>query len=61
MQKKPKLPLEGIRILDLARLGPGPHSSQILADFGADIIKLEPPSKGGKELIVPEIGHTAGA
>ena len=34
----PSLPLAGVRILDLARLGPGPHCSQILADFGADII-----------------------
>lgn len=55
MRKKPDLPLEGVRILDLARLGPGPHSSQILADFGADVIKLEPPSKGGKELVVPDV------
>jgi len=50
-----KLPLEGIRILDLARLGPGPHSSQILADFGAEIIKVEPPSKDGKELTMPRV------
>ncbi len=49
------LSLDGIRILDLARLGPGPHSSQILADFGAEIIKLEPPSKGGMELTMPRV------
>ena len=55
MRKQPKRPLENVRILDLARLGPGPHSSQILADFGADIIKLEPPSQGGQELVVPEV------
>ncbi|MGE4608205.1 MAG: CaiB/BaiF CoA-transferase family protein [Myxococcota bacterium] len=55
MPKNSALPLEGVRILDLARLGPGPHSSQILADFGADIIKLEPPSKGGSELVVPDV------
>ena len=54
MPPKPKLPLEGVKILDLARLGPGPHSSQILADFGAEIVKLEPPSQGGRELIVPD-------
>ena len=52
MSRNPTLPLEGVKILDLARLGPGPHSSQILADFGADIIVLEPPSKGGRELVV---------
>ena len=55
MQNKPTLPLEGVRILDLARLGPGPHSSQILGDFGADVIKLEPPSKGGEELVIPDV------
>jgi len=55
MTTAPKLPLLGVRILDLARLGPGPHSSLILADFGADVIKLEPPSRGGKELVVPDV------
>ncbi len=55
MPEPRRLPLEGIRILDLARLGPGPHSSQILADFGAEIIKLEPPSKGGNELTMPRV------
>jgi crotonobetainyl-CoA:carnitine CoA-transferase CaiB-like acyl-CoA transferase len=50
-----KLPLEGVKILDLARLGPGPHSSQILGDFGADIIKIEPPSRGGIELTMPDV------
>ncbi|NND67174.1 MAG: CoA transferase [Halioglobus sp.] len=49
------LPLEGLKILDLARLGPGPHASQILGDFGADIIKIEPPSRGGKELTMPDV------
>ena len=55
MSKKPSLPLEGVRILDLARLGPGPHSSQILGDFGADVIVLEPPSRGGDELVMPDV------
>lgn len=49
-----KLPLQGVKILDLARLGPGPHASQILGDFGADIIKVEPPSKG-EELTMPDV------
>ena len=41
-----QLPLERIRILDLARLGPGPHCAQILGDLGADIVKVEEPGPG---------------
>jgi len=55
LSQQPRLALDGIKILDLARLGPGPHSSQILGDFGADIIKVEPPSKGGNELTMPRV------
>jgi crotonobetainyl-CoA:carnitine CoA-transferase CaiB-like acyl-CoA transferase len=35
------LPLEGIKILDLSRYLPGPLGTQILADFGAEVIKVE--------------------
>ena len=37
------LPLEGILILDLARMLPGPYASMILADLGAEVIRIEDP------------------
>jgi crotonobetainyl-CoA:carnitine CoA-transferase CaiB-like acyl-CoA transferase len=40
MEKKIK-PLEGLKVLDLSRLLPGPYCSMILADFGAEILRIE--------------------
>src|SRR5579883_2851286 len=50
------LPLSGIRILDLSRLLPGAYASQMLADFGADVIKIEEPGSGDYGRFMPPQG-----
>jgi formyl-CoA transferase len=40
------LPLTGLRVVELGQLIAGPFASKILAEFGADVIKVEPPSGG---------------
>src|SRR5688500_5096420 len=37
-------PLDGVRIVDLSRLVAGNTLTQVLADFGAEVIKVEPPA-----------------
>jgi alpha-methylacyl-CoA racemase len=64
-------PLRGIRIVDLSRLGPGPFASQILSDFGADVISIDAPGKPeldasglynrGKRSLLVDIRQPAGA
>ena len=40
------LPLEGVRVVEMGSLLAGPFCGQLLGDFGAEIIKVEPPGKG---------------
>lgn len=49
------LPLEGIRVLDLSRYLPGPFATQMLADFGAEVIKVEDPKGGDLGRMLPPL------
>ena len=41
-------PLKGIKIIEFAGIGPGPFCGMLLADLGAEVIKISrPASKGG--------------
>src|SRR6478736_1289493 len=41
-------PLKGVKVVEIAGIGPGPHACMILADLGADVIRVDRP--GGQML-----------
>ena len=46
-----ELPLAGVKVLELAQMVAGPSAGLLLADYGADVIKVEPPQgDGGRQL-----------
>jgi crotonobetainyl-CoA:carnitine CoA-transferase CaiB-like acyl-CoA transferase len=46
MENDPKLPLAGVKVLDLSRVLAGPYATMVLGDLGAHVLKVEHPERG---------------
>ncbi|MDP3137916.1 MAG: CoA transferase [Burkholderiaceae bacterium] len=56
--RQEELPLTGIKVLELAQMIAAPSAGLLLADYGAEVIKVEPPSgDSGRHLISPPARH----
>jgi alpha-methylacyl-CoA racemase len=63
-------PLSGIRVIELAGIGPGPYAGMMLADLGADVVRVERPGQApdgagpvsmrGRRMIVLDLKNPAG-
>jgi alpha-methylacyl-CoA racemase len=47
-------PLHGLRVIELAALGPAPHAAMLLADLGADVVRVDRPPGARDGLRLPE-------
>ena len=55
-----RLPLDGVRVLDLSRLLPGPFCTLILAQLGADVVKVEDTGGGDYMRLIPPLKQGMG-
>ena len=46
-------PLSHLRVLDLSRAQPGAYCTNLLADLGADVLRVEPPGTGDTTRMIP--------
>ena len=48
-------PLDGVKVIEIQGIGPGPHCGMMLADMGADIIRVDRSSAAGKPAQVSDV------
>jgi crotonobetainyl-CoA:carnitine CoA-transferase CaiB-like acyl-CoA transferase len=60
MDAEPVGPLAGLKVLEVAQFAAGPLPALLLADFGADVVKVEPPGGDGFRLWPPQVDQGDG-
>ncbi len=54
-------PLAGLRVLEFAGIGPGPHVAMLLADLGAEVVRIDRPGAGVSNPVVERARHRLAA
>lgn len=56
----PSGPLAGLRVMEFAGIGPGPHVAMLLADLGAEVVRIDRPGAGVSNPVVERARHRIG-
>ncbi|WP_416833036.1 MAG: CaiB/BaiF CoA transferase family protein [Erythrobacter sp.] len=52
-------PLAGLKVIEFSGIGPGPHVAMLLADLGADVVRIDRPGSGVSNPVVERARHQA--
>jgi len=54
---QPAGPLSGLKVIEFSGIGPGPHVAMLLADLGAEVVKIERPGSAVTNPVVERARH----
>jgi alpha-methylacyl-CoA racemase len=57
---QPAGPLSGLRVIEFSGIGPGPHVAMLLADLGAEVVRIDRPGAGVSNPVVERARHRIG-